>query len=83
MIMAGHARRNRCGDRHRLGGVVTLTPIRDRTGEEGESFSVSWHSPGGDLRWLSPRIHSQESADVAAQVLSHFTGGALLAKLPS
>jgi hypothetical protein len=59
---------------HRLGGVVTVTPIRDRSGEEGETFSVSWHSPLGDLRWLSPRIPSQESADTAAQVLSDFTG---------
>jgi hypothetical protein len=58
----------------RLGGVVSLTPIRDRTGEDGESYSVSWHSPGGDLRWLSPRIVSQESAEVALQVLSSFTG---------
>jgi hypothetical protein len=51
-----------------------VTPIRDRSGEQGEAFSVSWHSPGGDLRWLSPRIPSQESADVAAQILSDFTG---------
>jgi hypothetical protein len=72
--MAGHARRNPIFDVHRLGGVVTLTPIRDRTGEERESYSVSWHSPSGDLRWLSPRIPSQESADVAAQILSDFTG---------
>jgi hypothetical protein len=57
-----------------LGGVVSVTPIRDRSGEQGETFSVSWHSPLGDLRWLSPRISSQESADVAAQVLSDFTG---------
>ena len=57
-----------------LGGLVTVTPIRDRSGEEGETFSVSWHSPAGDLRWLSPRIPSQESADVAALVLSDFTG---------
>jgi hypothetical protein len=58
----------------RLGGVVSLTPIRDRTGEQAETYSVSWHSPGGDLRWLSPRIASHESADVAAQILSDFTG---------
>jgi hypothetical protein len=59
---------------HRLGGIVSLTPIRDLTGEQAETYSVSWHSPGGDLRWLSPRIASHESADVAAQVLSDFTG---------
>ena len=70
--MAGHARRN---NNRRLGGVVSLTPIRDRTGEDGESFSISWHSPGGDLRWLSARIPSLEIANVAAQILSDFTGG--------
>jgi hypothetical protein len=59
---------------HQLGGVVSVTPIRDRSGEQGEAFSVSWHSPLGDLRWLSTRIASHESADVAAQVLSDFTG---------
>jgi hypothetical protein len=68
------------GNRHQfrrlphLGGSVSVAPIRDRSGEQGESYSVSWHSPGGDLRWLSPRIASQESADVAALVLSDFTG---------
>jgi hypothetical protein len=58
----------------RLGGSVSVTPVRDRTGEQGETYSISWHSPGGSLRWLSPRIPSHESADVAAQVLSEFTG---------
>lgn len=58
-----------------LGGSVSVTPLRDRSGEQGEAFSVSWHSPGGDLRWLSPRIASQESADVAATVLSEFVHG--------
>jgi hypothetical protein len=62
---------------HQLGGVVTVTPIRDRSGEQDEAFSVSWHSPGGDLRWLSPRIPSQESADAAAEVLRDFTGSVL------
>ena len=59
-----------------LGGVVTVTPVRDRLGEGGETFSISWHSPGGDLRWLSPRMASQEAADAAADVLSSFTGAA-------
>jgi hypothetical protein len=57
-----------------LGGVVSVTPVRSRSGEPDESYSISWHSPGGNLRWLSPRIPSQESADVAAQILSDFTG---------
>lgn len=56
-----------------LGGLVSVTPIRDRLGE-GEAYSVSWHSPAGDLRWLSPRIPSQEGAEFAALVLSNFTG---------
>jgi hypothetical protein len=56
----------------RLGGVVTVTPIRDRSGENAETFSVGWHAPSGDLRWLSPRIPSQESADAAATVLADF-----------
>jgi hypothetical protein len=56
----------------RLGGVVSVTPVRDRSGENAETFSVSWHAPSGDLRWLSPRIPSQESADAAATVLADF-----------
>jgi len=58
-----------------LGGVVTVTPIRDRSGEGDETYSVSWHSPGGDLRWLSPRIPSQEGAEIAAAVLNEFVCG--------
>lgn len=61
-----------------LGGVVTVTPLRSRDGEHEEAFSVSWHSPAGDLRWLSPRIASEETADVAAQILSSFTGATKL-----
>jgi hypothetical protein len=57
-----------------LGGIVSVTPVRDRTGEQSESFSISWHSPSGDLRWLSPRIPSLEIADASAQILSNFTG---------
>jgi hypothetical protein len=59
------------------GGVVTVTPLRSRDGEREEAFSVSWHSPSGDLRWLSPRIPSQESADTAAAVLADFTHSVL------
>jgi len=67
-------RRHQSHHVQQLGGVVSVTHVRDRSGEHDESYSISWHSPGGDLRWLSPRIPSQESADVAAQVLSDFTG---------
>jgi hypothetical protein len=72
----------RVGRRHQLrclphlGGVVSVAPVRHRDGEQGESFSVSWHSPGGDLRWLSPRIPTQEGAEIAAAVLSDFVRGA-------
>jgi hypothetical protein len=72
--MAGHARRNPLTSPRACGGLVSVTPIRDRIGEDGESYSVSWHSPTGDLRWLSPRISSPEVADAAAMVLSSFTG---------
>jgi hypothetical protein len=68
------ARRGQCHRVQQLGGVVSVTPVRDRSGEHDESYSISWHSPSGDLRWLSPRILSLESADVAAQVLTSFTG---------
>jgi hypothetical protein len=60
-----------------LGGVVTVTPLRNRDGEQDEAFSVSYHSPRGDLRWLSPRIASQEGADTAAAVLADFTHSVL------
>jgi len=69
------ARRHQSHRVPQLGGVVSVTPVRDRSGEQSESFSISWHSPGGDLRWLSPRITSQEGADIAATVLSEFVRG--------
>ncbi|MDN4982309.1 hypothetical protein QY049_03605 [Bradyrhizobium sp. WYCCWR 13022] len=59
-----------------IGGVVSLTRLRDRMGEGDERFSVSWHSIGGDLRWLSPGM-SEEVAAAAAQLLANFTGGVL------
>jgi hypothetical protein len=69
------ARRHRRQLQH-LGGVVSVAPIRDRTGADEDSYSICWHSPGGDLRWLSPRIPSQEGAEIAAAVLSDFVRGA-------
>ncbi|MGX1323855.1 protoheme ferro-lyase [Bradyrhizobium sp. USDA 377] len=59
-----------------LGGIISLTRVRDRTGEDGDLFSVSWHSLGGDLRWLSPTM-PEEIADAAARMLANFTGGVL------
>lgn len=57
----------------RVGGIVTVTQIRNRISDDERAFTVSWHSPGGDLCWLSPRIPSEESADAAAEVLANFT----------
>lgn len=61
-----------------FGGLVSVTPIRDRTGEGGDAYSVSYHSPSGDLAWLSPRIDSQDHAEAAARVLAEFVGGKVL-----
>ena len=60
-----------------MGGIVTVTPIRDRLGECEDSFAISWHSPGGNLRWLSPRIPNHDSAEAAAAVLADFTKSVL------
>jgi hypothetical protein len=65
-------RRHQSRSAPRTGGVVTVTAIRSRLSDEDSAFSVSWHSPRGDLCWLSPRIPSQESADAAATVLADF-----------
>jgi hypothetical protein len=68
-----HARRNPVYSR-RQGGIVCVTPVRDRLGEGGEAYSVSYHSPGGDLAWLSPKIASEDLAEAAARCLADFTG---------
>jgi hypothetical protein len=57
-----------------LGGSVVVSHLRDRTGEGREAFSISWHSNSGDIEWLSPTIASEDAADIAATVLSSFTG---------
>jgi hypothetical protein len=75
--MAGHARRNPISSFRQHGGLVSITPIRDRMGEGGEAFSVSYHSPTGDLVWLSPRIAFEDQADAAARCLADFTGSAV------
>lgn len=69
------ASRNR-HQQHQLGGIVSLTKVRDRTGEDEDRFSVSWHSLGGELRWLSSTM-PEETADAAARLLADFTGGVL------
>jgi hypothetical protein len=43
-------------------------------GEGSEAYAVSYHSPGGDLAWLSPKIASEDQADAAARCLADFTG---------
>jgi hypothetical protein len=73
--VTGHRQLKRDRAGRLLGGTVTVSNIRDQTGEGDEAFAVTWHSPGGDLCWLSPRIPSQEGADIAATVLSEFVGG--------
>jgi hypothetical protein len=75
--MAGHARRNPISSIRQFGGMVSVTPVRDRLGEGSEAYSVSYHSPGGDLAWLSPRIASEDQADAAARCLADFTGSAV------
>jgi hypothetical protein len=69
-----HARRNPGSGIRRAGGVVSVTPVRDRLGEGGEVYSVSYHSPCGDIAWLSPQIASEDQADAAARCLADFTG---------
>jgi hypothetical protein len=61
----------------RPGGLVSVTPIRDRSGEGSEAYSVSYHSPGGDLAWLSPRLASEDQADAAARCLASFTNSVM------
>jgi hypothetical protein len=72
--MAGYAHRNPLSGIRRSGGLVSVTPIRDRLGEGSETYSVAYHSPGGDLAWLSPRLSSEDQADAAARCLADFTG---------
>jgi hypothetical protein len=72
--MAGHARRNPASNICRSGGLVSVTHIRDRSGEGSEAYSVSYHSAGGDIAWLSPQLASEDQADAAARCLADFTG---------
>ncbi|WP_152535437.1 hypothetical protein [Bradyrhizobium sp. Ai1a-2] len=60
-----------------LGGTVRVTPVRQRMADEDVAYTVTWHSSGGDLCWLSPRIPSQDAADAAAAVLADFTHAVL------
>ncbi|MGY4399862.1 hypothetical protein ACVIYL_000665 [Bradyrhizobium sp. USDA 3315] len=68
---------NRMRRRPHLGGTVRVTPIRSRLADEEPAYTVSWHSSGGALCWLSPRIASEDAADVAAAVLAAFAQAVL------
>jgi hypothetical protein len=70
-------RRNPVSIIRHYGGLVTVTPIRDQSGEGSEAYSVSYHSSAGDLAWLSPRLASEDQADAAARCLADFTGSAV------
>jgi protoheme ferro-lyase len=51
-----------------------MSRVRDRTGEGEEAFAVAWHSDNGDLAWLSPKIPSEEAAQIAADAIASFAG---------
>jgi hypothetical protein len=72
--VTGYARRNPISSIRQFGGLVSVTPVRDRLGEGGEAYSVSYHSAGGDIAWLSPQIASEDQANAAARCLADFTG---------
>ncbi|WP_338692013.1 hypothetical protein V5279_37890 [Bradyrhizobium sp. 26S5] len=61
----------------RMGGTVRVTPIRSRLADEEPAFAVTWHSSGGELGWMSPRIHSEDAADAAAACLADFAHAVL------
>jgi hypothetical protein len=60
-------------DIRRLGGVVTVSPVRDHSGGE-PSFAVSHISRGGDVAFRSRPICDEDRAFEAARVLAEFTG---------
>jgi hypothetical protein len=60
-------------DVRRLGGVVTVAPVRDPTGGE-PAFTVNHISGGGDCAFHSRSIADEDQASAAARVLAEFTG---------
>jgi hypothetical protein len=60
-------------DIRRLGGVVTVSPVRDPSGGE-PSFAVNHISGGGDCVFASRAIADEDQANAAARVLAEFTG---------
>jgi hypothetical protein len=63
-------------DIRRLGGVVTVAPVRDPTGGD-PAFTVSHVSGGGDVAFQSRPISDEDRALAAARVLAEFTGAAI------
>ena len=74
MNVRRHHQHRRLMPQH-LGGSITVSHVRDRTGEGNEAFVISWHAKNGDLGWLSPSIASEDIADATATLLSEFTNG--------
>jgi hypothetical protein len=60
-------------DVRRLGGVVTVSPVRDPSGGD-PSFSVNHVIRGGDVAFRARPILDEDRAFEAAQVLAEFTG---------
>lgn len=60
-------------DARQLGGMVSITPARDRI-DGLDFFSVSHISRGGDVVWTSPRIPDIDRATAAAECLAAFVG---------
>jgi hypothetical protein len=71
--MTVRAQRIFANDVRRLGGVVTVSPLRDPSGGE-PSFAVSHISRGGDCAFASRAIVDEDQANAAARVLAEFTG---------
>jgi hypothetical protein len=61
-------------DVRQLGGVVTVSPVRDPSGGE-QTFTVSHISRGGDCAFASRAIVDEDQANAAARVLAEFVGG--------
>ena len=60
-------------DVRRLGGVVTVSLLRDPSGGE-PMFTVAHVSRGGDCEFRSRGLGDEDQANAAARVLAEFTG---------
>jgi hypothetical protein len=59
-------------DVRRLGGVVSVVPVRDHDGRQ--QFRINHVSGGKDLVWLSARIAEENLAVAGAEVLAEYLG---------